>query len=65
MIASRVGVPPSEFIYLGDSDIDMKTAVGAGMYPVGALWGFRPADELLSNGALALVKEPLELLRII
>ncbi|HEX9896232.1 MAG TPA: HAD family hydrolase [Dehalococcoidales bacterium] len=65
LIANQVGIPPSEFIYLGDSDIDMKTAVAAGMYPVGALWGFRSANELLSGGALALVKEPGELLRLI
>ena len=65
LIANQIGIPPSEFIYLGDSDIDMKTALAAGMYPVGALWGFRSADELLSSGALALVKKPLELLRLI
>jgi phosphoglycolate phosphatase len=64
-IAEELGIPSSEFIYLGDSDIDMKTAIGAGMYPVGALWGFRSADELRSGGAKKLVKEPGDLLRLI
>lgn len=51
-----------EFIYLGDSGIDMKTALAAGMYPVGALWGFRTKEELLEAGAKALIQDPLELL---
>ena len=31
-LAKQAGLSPAEFLYLGDSDIDMKTAVGAGMY---------------------------------
>jgi phosphoglycolate phosphatase len=58
MIASELGIPPFEFLYLGDSDIDMKTAVSAGMYPVGALWGFRNRDELVAGGAKALIEHP-------
>ena len=60
-----LGVAPGECLYAGDSGIDMKTAVAAGMYPVGVLWGFRDADELLSNGAKALIKHPLELLDLL
>ena len=59
-----MGVPPQRVLYLGDSGIDMQTAARAGMYPVGALWGFRSADELKLNGAKALVK-PRELISII
>ena len=60
-----MGLDPAGFIYLGDSDTDMKTAVAAGMYPVGALWGFRDADELHANGARVLLKRPEDLLNII
>jgi phosphoglycolate phosphatase-like HAD superfamily hydrolase len=28
-------------LYLGDTAIDMKTTVSAGMFHVGVLWGFR------------------------
>ncbi|MDY6950664.1 MAG: hypothetical protein SWE60_04065 [Thermodesulfobacteriota bacterium] len=42
--------------------MDMKTAVSAGMFPMGALWGFRPLEELLENGARAVIKEPMALL---
>jgi phosphoglycolate phosphatase len=43
----------------------MKTAVSAGMFPVGVLWGFRPLRELKDNGACAVIEEPMELLDII
>jgi len=38
-----------------------KTATAAGMYPVGALWGFRTADELLAGGARELIQHPTDL----
>jgi phosphoglycolate phosphatase len=60
-IAQRLNTPPAEFLYLGDSDVDMKTATEAGMYPVGALWGFRTADELLAGGAKELIQHPTDL----
>jgi phosphoglycolate phosphatase len=62
LIARHMDLAPGEFIYLGDSDTDMKTAVAAGMHPVGALWGFRDADELLANGAKELLERPEEIL---
>ena len=40
----------------------MQTANAAEMFPVGALWGFRDAEELKKNGAKVLVKEPLEVM---
>ena len=57
-IADRLGIAPGEVLYLGDTNTDMQTAVAAGMFPVGALWGFREADELLAASAAALVKTP-------
>jgi phosphoglycolate phosphatase len=64
-IALRLGVAPVEFLYLGDTDTDMRTAVAAGMEPIGALWGFRDAQELVSSGARALVREPADVLALL
>lgn len=64
-IARQMNMSPLEFLYLGDSAVDMKTATAANMYPVGALWGFRTADELLSGGAKALIQRPSHLLRLV
>jgi phosphoglycolate phosphatase len=50
-IADTLRIPPRAFLFLGDSDIDMKTALAAGMCPVGVLWGFRTAEELVASGA--------------
>jgi phosphoglycolate phosphatase len=62
MIASEMGVPPAAVVFLGDTNVDMLTAVAAGMLPVGALWGFRSAEELKAGGAAALLASPLEIL---
>lgn len=61
-IAGLLNLSPSQFIYLGDTGTDMKTALSAGMFPVGALWGFRTAQELLDQGARVLIEKPLDLL---
>ncbi len=60
-ISGLLGIPPDVFLYLGDTDTDMLTARAAGMYPVGALWGFRSEQELRESGARRLVRDPLEL----
>ncbi len=65
MIAEELGVPAGEIVFLGDTKLDMETARAAGMYPVGALWGFRGADELRASGAAALIASPLDLLSLL
>lgn len=64
-IAQRLNLRPSEFLYVGDSGVDMQTAAGAGMYPVGAMWGFRTAGELLAGGAKTLIAKPADLLGLL
>jgi len=64
-VAERLAIPPSNFIYLGDTAIDMKTAVSAGMFPVGVLWGFRSLEELKENGARVVIDEPMQLMDFI
>jgi phosphoglycolate phosphatase len=64
-LAGKLGVPPAQFVYIGDTNTDMQTANAAGMFPVGALWGFRTADELKANGAKVLIAHPTELLKLI
>jgi phosphoglycolate phosphatase len=63
-IATQMKLRPDEFVYLGDSGIDMKTAIAANMYAVGALWGFRTKDELISSGAKKLIEQPSDLLEL-
>ena len=51
-------VSPLEIAYLGDTKTDMLTAENAGMYAVGALWGFRTREELEKHGAKLLISDP-------
>ncbi len=62
-IAKTLNLNPQEFIYLGDTAIDMQTAQAAKMFAVGVTWGFRPIEELQKNGACAIIKKPQEMLR--
>lgn len=63
-ILSVTGVKKKDTLYVGDSCIDMQTAVNAGVIPVGVAWGFRSSEELIGNGALHLVHTPEEILKI-
>ena len=38
-------------IYIGDSEVDVKTAENAGLPCISCLWGFRNRDQLNSAGA--------------
>jgi len=61
--ASRCDLREAAFV--GDSSVDMDTAVNAGIYPIGALWGFRDKDELLRHGAKSIAETPAELIKIL
>lgn len=62
LIADTLGVQPSECLYVGDTDVDMKTGSAAGMDTIGALWGFRDREELEQNHAGYIASSPEELL---
>ena len=64
-IAAELGVPAAACAFVGDTNVDMKTGHAAGMLAVGALWGFRTAEELLANGADVLIASPEELLGLL
>lgn len=58
VVAGKLNLRPSEIIYVGDSHIDMITAVHAGMFPVGVSWGYRPPPILLEYGAKIIIEKP-------
>jgi len=65
LILKDLNLTPAEALYVGDTAVDMKTASEAGLTPVGVLWGFREARELLDSGARALLLKPADLLPLI
>lgn len=64
-IAEKLCIPLENFLYVGDTGTDMVTARKAGIFSLGALWGFRNSSELIENGAQALLERPLEVLNYI
>lgn len=64
-ITKALQVDTLETLFIGDTSVDMQTAVNAGMVPIGVLWGFRESAELREHGAYALLEEPRDLLEFI
>ena len=54
-ILTLVPVNKEEVIYIGDSGVDMQTALHAGVESIGVTWGFRPKEELLQHSPTHLV----------
>ena len=62
-ILSAVNVEKSDVLYVGDSDVDMQTAINAGVDAVAVSWGFRPRAELEDFHPLAVIDAADELVR--
>lgn len=54
-----------EVLYVGDSDVDMRTAAAAGVRSVGVTWGFRSREELTEAGAMYLVDQAEKILNLL
>jgi len=65
IVMSELSVNPDECVFLGDSCVDMGTAVNCGALPVGERWGYRDEQELWDNGAKYIINKPIELIKII
>lgn len=61
-ILQATGFTPSEVLYVGDSGVDMQTALHAGVDGLGVSWGFRPKTELEAHHPKAIINNPIEIL---
>jgi len=64
-IISEMNCKLEDIVYIGDTDVDIMTAKNAGVFVIGALWGFRDRAELLNHGADAIAKTPVDVIEII
>jgi phosphoglycolate phosphatase len=64
-IMEQLALKKEDVLYLGDTCVDMKTGKSAGVFTVGALWGFRDRQELEENHADAIISHPMELLQYV
>ncbi len=61
----QMGVSRDEGLYVGDSDIDMKTALGGGVRGVGCMTGNHDAAALKASGAAFVIKNLSELPQLV
>lgn len=64
-ILQKADVSKEDVLYVGDSGVDMQTAINAGVDAVGVTWGFRPRAELESFQPMGLIDKAEELLGFI
>jgi phosphoglycolate phosphatase len=56
-----LGVKKEESLYIGDSEVDVVTAIGVGVDLVAVSWGFRDKEVLLEHGATVVADSVREL----
>lgn len=64
-IIENAGVKKEECIYIGDSNVDIRTAKNAGIKSIGVCWGFRTKEELMQEGADYIAEIPEDILKFI
>lgn len=66
-ISNLYGIAVENIVFIGDSSVDIKTAIAAGMIPVGVTWGYDTEQSLRDSGCNNIVhsyQELLEFLRL-
>lgn len=61
----ELGLDTKECLFVGDTSVDIETALNSGAVSLGVLWGFRTEDELRGAGANYIVNKASEILEII
>lgn len=65
MILEELGVSKEECLYIGDSDVDMRTGGFAGVDTIGVPWGFRSKEVLKESGATYIIEKPEKIISIV
>lgn len=61
----ELGTDKESCVYIGDSDVDIKTAKNSGLDCISVSWGFRSRSELESNGAEMIADKPEDILKFV
>lgn len=62
---NELGGSLSSTLYIGDSEVDVRTARNAAMDLAAVSWGFRSREELEAAGASRIIDSPMELLSLL
>lgn len=58
-----MGAEKENTVYIGDSEVDIKTAENCGTDCISVSWGFRNREELIKSGGKIIIDKPEELLK--
>lgn len=61
----ELGSSKKESIYIGDSEVDLQTAINSSLPCISVLWGFRDRDYLIEQGATTFAETPEELVQLL
>ena len=64
-LMAAMGADAASTLFVGDSNVDIRTAKNGGLAGCGVLWGFRTEEELRGEGADYIAADPAALARII
>lgn len=62
---NQLNISKEKAVYIGDSDVDVATAVNSGLDMIAVDWGFRDRDFLKKQGAEVIVSAPMEVLKLV
>ena len=60
-----LGIAKERAVYVGDSEVDIRTARNANLDCIAVTWGFRTREELIEAGATVLIDKPLDILDLL
>ena len=60
-VLKELGCSKDEALFFGDSNVDMQTAINAGVKAVGVTWGFRSYEELKALSPYKIINSPSEI----
>ena len=61
-IMEKANVSAADTLYIGDSNVDMQTAINSKVDACGVTWGFRPASELEEYAPKFIAQEVMDIL---
>jgi len=64
-VMEELKVNKEQAVYVGDSDVDIKTAQNADIPCISVLWGFKEKDFLMQNGARVFAENPNDIVKTI
>lgn len=64
-IVELMNLSKEEVLYVGDSEVDIRTSKNANLKSIGCKWGFRGEETLIKEGATYIIDKPIEILDVV